>query len=204
MSATKSDRPLRADARENREKVLRVASEHFAANGPDVPLEPIARGAGVGIGTLYRHFPTREALIEAVYRNEVDQVCAAADSLLADRAPADALAEWMTRFVAYAATKRGLAGALKSIAASQACLFPSTRERMREAISKLLDAGIAAGEIRADVSAEDVFTSMNAVWSIDGQGEEWAERALRVLGLLIDGLRFGAGSPAGRGAVSRA
>ena len=198
MSATESARPLRADARENREKLLRVASERFAAGGPDVPLDPIAREAGVGIGTLYRHFPTREALIEAVYRNEVDQVCAAADTLLAERAPADALAEWMTRFVAYAATKRGLAGALKSIAASQAGLFPSTRDRMREAIGKLLDAGIAAGEVRADVTAQDVFTSMNAIWTIDGQGEAWAAQALRVLGLLIDGLRFGAGAPTGR------
>lgn len=196
MSATRSDRPLRADARENHKKLLRAASEHFAAGGPDVPLEPIARDAGVGIGTLYRHFPTREALIEAVYRNEVDQLCAAADTLLADQAPADALAEWMTRFVAYAATKRGLAGALKSIAASDAGLFASTRERMREAIGKLLDAGIAAREIRPDVTANDVFCSMNAIWTIDGQGEEWAARALRVLGLLIDGLRFGAGAPA--------
>ena len=198
MSATESARPLRADARENREKLLRVASERFAAGGPDVPLEQIAREAGVGIGTLYRHFPTREALIEAVYRNEVDQVCAAADTLLAERAPADALAEWMTRFVGYAATKRGLASALKSIAASQAGLFPSTRDRMREAIGKLLEAGIAAGEVRPDVTAEDVFTSMNAIWTIDGQGEAWAAQALRVLGLLIDGLRFGAGASTGR------
>jgi AcrR family transcriptional regulator len=198
MSATESARPLRADARENREKLLLVASERFAACGPDVPLEQIARDAGVGIGTLYRHFPTREALIEAVYRNEVDQVCAAADTLLAERAPADALAEWMTRFVAYAATKRGLAGALKSIAASQAGLFPSTRDRIRAAIGKLLDAGIAAGEVRPDVTVEDVFTSMNAIWTIDGQGEAWAAQALRVLGLLIDGLRFGAGAPTGR------
>ena len=198
MSATKSHRPLRADARENREKLLRVASERFAAGGPDVPLELIARQAGVGIGTLYRHFATREALIEAVYRNEVDQVCAAADTLLADRSPADALAEWMTRFVGYAATKRGLSGALKSIAASQACLFASTRERLSEAIGKLLDAGIAAGEIRPDVTVDDVFTSMNAIWTIDGDGDEWAARALRVLGLLLDGLRFGAATSADR------
>ena len=197
MSATKPDRPLRADARENRETLLRVASERFAAGGPDVPLEPIAREAGVGIGTLYRHFPTREALIEAVYRNEVDQLCSAADTLLADRAPADALAEWMTRFVAYAATKRGLSGALKSIAASDACLFASTRERMSQAIGKLLDAGILAGEIRPDVTVEDVFTSMNAIWTIDGDGDQWAARALRVRALLMDGLRFGAVAPAG-------
>ena len=197
MSATKPDRPLRADARENREKLLRVASERFAAGGPDVPLEPIAREAGVGIGTLYRHFPTREALIEAVYRNEVDQLCSAADTLLADRAPADALAEWMTRFVAYAATKRGLSGALKSIAASDACLFASTRERIEPGDRQAARRRHPAGEIRPDVTVEDVFTSMNAIWTIDGDGDQWAARALRVLALLMDGLRFGAVAPAG-------
>jgi AcrR family transcriptional regulator len=114
---------MRSDARENRERLLQAAGEHFAIGGPDVSLEAIARAAGVGIGTLYRHFPTREALIEAVYRNEVDQLCAAADELLAEQPPAQALAEWMERFVAYATTKRGLRGALKSIAGTQSDLF---------------------------------------------------------------------------------
>ncbi len=183
---------MRADARENREKLLRAASERFAAGGPDVPLEAIARDAGVGIGTLYRHFPTREALIEAVYRNEVDQLCAAAGELLDELAPAAALAAWMQRFVAYAATKRGLAGALKAVAASQSELFPNTRKRQLQAIGELLDAGVAAREIRKDVTAEDVLTSINAVWSIAAEGEQWAAQASRTLRLLMDGLRFGA------------
>lgn len=185
---------MRADARENREKLLHAASERFASGGPDVSLEAIARTAGVGIGTLYRHFPTREALIEAVYRNEVDQLCSAAGELLVERSPVDALAEWMERFVAYATTKRGLAGALKTVAASQSDLFPTTRERQLQAIGQLLDAGIAAGRIRPDVSAEDVLTSMNAVWTIAAEGEQWATQARRVLRLLMDGLRYGAGS----------
>jgi AcrR family transcriptional regulator len=193
MATTGPIRPMRSDARENREKLLLAASEHFAASGPDASLEAIARTAGLGIGTLYRHFPTREALIEAVYRNEVDQLCAAAGELLAEREPADALAEWMERFVGYATTKRGLIGALKTIASAQSDLFPTTRERLLAAIGELLDAGIAAGQIRPDVGPEDVLTSMNAVWAIAADGEQWATQALRVLRLLMDGLRFGAG-----------
>jgi AcrR family transcriptional regulator len=187
-------RAMRADARENREKLLRAASKHFAASGPDVSLELVARTAGVGIGTLYRHFPTRETLIEAVYRNEVDQLCAAAGELLATLPPDAALAEWMERFVAYATTKRGLLGALKSVAASQSDLFPTTRERLLAAVGELLEAGIAAGRIRPDVEAGDVLTSMNAVWTIDAESERWAIQARRVLRLLMDGLRFGTGA----------
>jgi AcrR family transcriptional regulator len=192
MASTHPTRPMRADARENREKLLRAAGRHFSASGPDVSLELIARTAGVGIGTLYRHFPTREALIEAVYRNEVDQLCAAALELLAERQPDAALEEWMERFVSYAMTKRGLLGALKSVAASQSELFPTTRRRLLAAVGELLDAGIAAGRIRADVEPEDVLTSMNAVWTIAAEGERWAAQARRVLSLLMDGLRSGA------------
>jgi AcrR family transcriptional regulator len=182
---------MRADARENREKLLHAASEHFGAGGPDVSLELIARTAGVGIGTLYRHFPTREALIEAVYRNEVDQLCDSVAVLLAELPPDAALAEWMERFVVYLTTKRGLSGALKSVAASQSDLFPTTRERLVAAIGELLDAGIAAGRVRPDADAEDVLIAVNGVWTIAGEGEQWAARARRVVRLLIDGLRFG-------------
>jgi AcrR family transcriptional regulator len=189
-----AEKAMRADARENREKLLCAAGERFAAQGSDVPLEVIARAADVGIGTLYRHFPTREALIEAVYRNEVDQLCASPAALLAELPADEALAEWMERFVAYATTKRGLLGALKSIAASQSDLFSTTRERLLEAIAELLEAGFAAGRIRADVDAEDVYTSMSAVWTIAGEGKPWADQARRVLRLLMDGLRVGAGA----------
>jgi AcrR family transcriptional regulator len=194
IDTTLTDAPakaMRADARENREKLLRAASERFGAGGPDVSLELIARTAGVGIGTLYRHFPTREALIEAVYRNEVDQLCDSVAVLLAELPPDAALAEWMERFVVYLTTKRGLLGALKSVAASQSDLFPTTRERLVTAIGELLDAGILAGRVRPDVNAEDVLIAMNGVWTIAGEGEQWADQARRVVRLLMDGLRFG-------------
>jgi AcrR family transcriptional regulator len=183
---------MRADARENRERLLRAAGEHFGSGGPDVSLELIARSAGVGIGTLYRHFPTREALIEAVYRNEVDQLCDSTAVLLAELAPDAALAEWMERFVGYLTTKRGLLGALKSVAASQSDLFPTTRERLVAAIDELLRAGIAAGRVRPDVEAEDVMIAVNGVWTIAGEGEQWAEQARRVVRLLMDGVRLAA------------
>ena len=185
---------MRADARENRAKLLCAAGKRFAMEGSDVPLETVARSADVGIGTLYRHFPTREALIEAVYRNEVDQLCASPAALLAELPADEALAQWMERFVAYATTKRGLLGALKSLAASQSDLFPTTRERLLAAIGELLEAAIAARRIRSDVDAEDVYTSMSAVWTISGEGKQWADQARRVLRLLMDGLRFGAGA----------
>ena len=187
-------RPLRADARENREKLLRAAARQFSAAGADVALETIARTAGVGVGTLYRHFPTREALIEAVYRSEVDRLCAAAGELLSALPPDAALEEWMERFVAYAATSRGLTGALRSVAASRSSLFAATRERLLTAIGALLGAGAATGRLRADVAAEDVLTAMNAVWSISAEGQQWAVQARRVLALLLDGLRVGADS----------
>jgi AcrR family transcriptional regulator len=187
-----AEKTMRADARVNREKLLRAAGERFAMEGSDVALEAIARTADVGIGTLYRHFPTREALIEAVYRNEVDQLCSSPAALLSELPADEALAEWMERFVAYATTKRGLLGALKSLAASQSNLFATTRERLLAAIGELLEAGIAARRIRPDVDAEDVYTAMSAVWTIAGEGEPWAAQARRVLRLLMDGLRSGA------------
>jgi AcrR family transcriptional regulator len=180
---------LRTDARENREKLLRAAASRFAAEGAGVALESVARTAGVGVGTLYRHFPTREALVEAVYRKEVDALCAYSGELLAEL-PADAaLAAWMERFIAYAATERGLSGALKSVASSQSDLFAATRERLLTAIGALLGAGIATGRLRDDVTADDVLTGMNAVWTIAAEGEQWAARARRVLSLLMDALR---------------
>lgn len=191
MAAPETVRTMRADARANRDKLLQAAGELFASAGSDVPLESIARAAGVGIGTLYRHFPTRDALIEAAYRNEVDQLCGAAQELLAAAPADDALAAWMERFVDYAATKRGLGGALKAIAATRSDLFPTTRDRLLATLDAFLDAGHSQGAIRADVNAEDVFSSMNAIWAIS-DGPQWQAQARRVLRLLIDGLRFGA------------
>ena len=151
--APSTTRPLRSDARLNRDKLIGVAAELFASIGVDVPLETVAKQAGVGIGTLYRHFPTRDALVEAAYRQEVDRLCAAAPELsLAAHPPDVALEAWMRRFVTYAATKRGLSSALQSIAASNSTLYTQTRERLVAALATLLNAAIAAGSVRADMA----------------------------------------------------
>jgi AcrR family transcriptional regulator len=185
-------RTMRADARRNREKLLVAAVELFAGSGEDVPLEAIAERAGVGIGTLYRHFPTREALAEAAYRNEVQRLCDAAGELLASRAPDVALAEWMDRFVTYVVAKRSMANMLQSvIASSDSALYADARLQMVGAITMLLDAAEQAGSIRADVEPEDVLRVMSGIWLV-ADGEDWSERAGRLLSLLMDGLRYGA------------
>jgi AcrR family transcriptional regulator len=177
---------LRADARRNREKLLAAAAGAFAEAGTAASLEAIAKRAGVGIGTLYRHFPTREALIEAAYANEVDRLCASAPELLADLPPDEALAAWMDGFVAYAAAKRGMKSALQALGASGSEVFAGARAKLLEAITLLLAAGVDAGTLRADVDAEDVLRAMGSVWLVDD-----AEQARTLLRLLMDGLRFG-------------
>jgi AcrR family transcriptional regulator len=178
---------LRADARRNRDKLLTAAAAVFAESGTDASLEAIAKRAGVGIGTLYRHFPTRDALVEAAYRAELDRLTGSAEELLAALPPDAALAEWMDRFVTYAAAKRGMKGALNAIVASGSDLFVNARRQQHEAIAKLLDAGVAAGTIRSDVDADDVLRAMGAVWQVDD-----LEQAHKLLRLLMDGLRHGA------------
>jgi AcrR family transcriptional regulator len=189
------DKPLRADARRNREKLLRVAASAFAEDG-ETPLETIAQRAEVGIGTLYRHFPTRGALVEAAYRQEVEALCAAAPALLDGRGGIDALREWMGRFAGYAATKRGMGGALRSAVGSDSPLFGETRERIVAAIDVLLAAGRADGSVRPDVDGEQVMLALGAVWMVPAS-EAWAERVRGVLDLVVDGLRFGAGGAQG-------
>ena len=179
----------RADARRNREKLLTAAVELFATAGTEVSLDAVAKRAGLGIGTLYRHFPTRDALVEAAYRNEVAQLCEAAGELLAEHPPDVALAEWMDRFVAYSTTKKGMKGALQAaVAGSGSDLFAATRAQIVDAIAALLAAGVAAGTLRSDVDAEDVMRAMGAVWQVDEE-----DQARRLLRLLMDGLRHGAG-----------
>ncbi|MDW5598585.1 helix-turn-helix domain-containing protein [Conexibacter stalactiti] len=191
MTATRPPRTMRADALRNRAKLLDAATALFAAEGTDVPLEAVARAAGVGIGTLYRHFPTKEALVEAAYRNEVARLGEAADELLRS-GPADvALAAWMERFVDYTAAKRGMVGALRTIVASGADVFAETKGELRATIERLLDAGAADGTLRTDLGPEDVMRATSAIWSIP-DGDDWREHALRLLGLLMDGLRHGA------------
>jgi AcrR family transcriptional regulator len=181
-------RIMRADARRNRDKLLAAAGEVFADAGADASLDAVARRAGVGVGTLYRHFPSRDALVEAVYRNEVGQLAGAADELLADLSPDVALERWMERFVGYAVTKRGMAGALHDVIAARSELPTRTREQLLGALGTLLSAGAQAGVVRGDMSPEVVLGAMNAIWRID-DGPQWREQASATLRLLMDGLR---------------
>ncbi len=191
--ATEPARAMRADARRNREKLLLAAVELFAGAGEDVALEAIAERAGVGIGTLYRNFPTREALAAGPTATRSSGCCDAAGELLEQR-PADlALAEWMDRFVTYVAAKRSMANMLQSvIASSDSALYADARLQMVGAITSLLEAAEDAGSIRGDVEPEDVLRVMSGIWLV-ADGEDWSERARRLLGLLMDGLRYGAG-----------
>lgn len=187
MSAT-GTRRLRADAQRNRDRLLEVAVRALSQDGPDVPLDAIARQAGVGIGTLYRHFPTREALVEAAYRNELARLCDATDELLATLPPEAALRVWMDRFVDYMTTKRGMAAALRAVIASGGNPYAQSRDRLTAAITTLLAAGTAAGVIRGDVAPGDVLTGLTGVSLAAGEPNQ-REQAGRLLDLMVDGLR---------------
>ncbi len=182
-------RPLRADAQRNRGRLLAVAVRAFSEEGPDVTLESIARDAGVGIGTLYRHFPTREALVEAAYRNELARLCDAAADLLRAVPPDEATRTWMDRFIDYMTTKRGMADALRAVIASGGDPFAQTRGRLLGAITALLGAGAAAGIIRGDVDPGDVLASLSGVSLAAGEPAQ-RDQARRMLDLLMDGLRY--------------
>ena len=162
VSASAERRP-RADALRNRDLLIAAAAAAFAARGAEVPLEDIARDAGVGIGTLYRHFPTRELIVEAVYRHEIDVLCDSADQLLETMPPDRALAEWMQLFVRHVATKRGMSSLLKPLMSSNASFSEQTRGRASAAASKLLEAGVAAGTVRADVDGADLLRAVGGI-----------------------------------------
>ena len=170
---------MRADAQRNRERLLDAAVRAFSARGPEAPLDAIAKDAGVGIGTLYRHYPTRNALIEAAYRNELARLCDAVPGLLATMPP---------DFVDYMATKRGMAEALRAVIASGGNPYAESRARLTGAIASLLSAGVEAGVLRGDVAPTDVLTGLSGVSLAAGQPEQ-RDQARRLLDLLMDGLR---------------
>ena len=188
--STGSDRRPRADALRNRDLLLTAAADAFAARGADASLEDIARQAGVGIGTLYRHVPNRDALVEAVYRHEVDVLCERADELLEAMPPDQALAEWMHLFVRHVATKRGMLSLLKPLLTNPN-FSDQTRGRAAAAATKLLEAGAAAGTIRPDVDAGDLLRAVGGICMSTDQDR--SEASERLVGLLFDGLRHGAG-----------
>ncbi|MFF7633170.1 TetR/AcrR family transcriptional regulator [Kitasatospora sp. NPDC008050] len=186
--ARDAGRPLRADAQRNREKILATAVRVFTEEGLDAHFERIAREAGVGTGTLYRNFPTREALIEAAYRNEVARLCDAVPGLLAAMPPAEALRVWTRRFIDYATAKFGMADALRAVVASGTNPYAESRELIQRALGDLMDAGTAAGAIRSDIRATDMFAALAGI-ALTSAAPEQREQAERLLDLTLDGLR---------------
>ncbi|MBO4226709.1 TetR/AcrR family transcriptional regulator [Bradyrhizobium neotropicale] len=182
-------RKPRADAVRNRERVLEAAKAVFSAGGPEASLEAVARHAGVGIGTLYRHFPTREALYEAVYRREVDQLGDLAEQLNEEADPVEALRHWLHANVQFVATKKGMAAALALVAHGSPELHAYSLDRLTKAIAALLARAVAAGEIRADISAEDVLRALIGLCYMHDQAG-WQSTVLRLLDVFIDGLRL--------------
>ncbi len=181
-------RPLRADARRNRNKIITAAAGVFAEQGLDAHLERIAKEAGVGTATLYRNFPTREALIEAVYRNEVAQLCDAVPDLLAAHPPYEALRAWTRLFLDYVTAKLGMADALRAIAATGENPYRHSREMIEDAITALMDACLAADLIRTDISPADLGAALAGI-ALSSAAPEQREQAERLLDLTLDGLR---------------
>ncbi|WP_296371438.1 TetR/AcrR family transcriptional regulator [Pseudonocardia sp.] len=177
---------MRADAQRNRDTLVAVARAAFTAADDTVPLEGIARDAGVGIGTLYRHFPTRESLVEAVYAAELDDVVASAGDLLDRLAPDVALRAWMDRYAEFVATKRGMLDTLRAGWASGRLATPTTRERITGAIATILAAGAQAGSLRADVDPDDVTAMMLGVFLSTASGP--SDQTRRLLDLVADAL----------------
>lgn len=176
---------VRSDALRNREKLLEAATAAFtAADGRPVSLESIARDAGVGIGTLYRHFPTREALVEATYRTELAEVAEAAGRLLERHPPATALRRWMDRYASFVAAKRGMAESLHAMFDSGAVARNETRDSIVGAVELLLRAGVDDGSLRADVPADDVVSSLIGIFLASGSPEQTG----RLLDLLVAGI----------------
>jgi AcrR family transcriptional regulator len=198
----KTGRQPRADALRNRERLLAAAKAVFSSGGAEASLEAVAKRAGVGIGTLYRHFPTREALFEAVYRREVEQLAELAEELKGKAAPVEALRRWLHANVEFVATKKGMAAALALAAhAPSAELTSYSFERLTKAVGMLLDRAVATGEIRADIHPEDILRALIGMCIIrDRPG--WQRSVRRLVDIFIDGLRRGAGTARGTAASS--
>ncbi|WP_411962744.1 TetR/AcrR family transcriptional regulator [Mesorhizobium sp. ES1-1] len=184
---------MRADAQRNLDTLLQTTMAVFASDGVDAPVRLIAEKAGVGVGTVYRHFPQRSDLVAAVFRREIDACAAAAAVLSAKHEPFEALAAWMQRYAAFVAAKRGLAKALHSGDPAFDTLPGYFDERLRPALRKLLETAAAAGVVRADVDADELLGAVASLcMSAHNAG---SGRAERMVALLVDGLRHGATSP---------
>jgi AcrR family transcriptional regulator len=184
----KPNRKLRADSIRNRELLLEAATQIFSAGGAQASLEAVARQAGVGIGTLYRHFPTREALFEAVYRHEVDHLGELAEKLARGGDPVEALRTWLHANVRLVATKKGMIQGLQLVAHGSTELKAYSFERLTGAIGLLLDRAVAADKIRSDVSPEDLLRALVGIFYSQGAAE-WHATILRLVDIFVDGLR---------------
>ncbi|MBT2785287.1 MULTISPECIES: TetR/AcrR family transcriptional regulator [unclassified Halomonas] len=183
-------RPVRADAKRSIDAILAASLEVFATTGVEAPVREIALRAGIGVGTLYRHFPQRSDLIVAVFRQQVDACAESAPQLAAQYAPADALAHWMQRYTDFIVTKRGLASALHSGDPAYSALPAYFDAKLRPALQSLLDAAVAAGQVRGDIDPDQLLRAVGNL-CLSAQ-EDRIDYARRMVTLLVDGMRYGA------------
>lgn len=188
--ATIAVRKPRTDAQRNRERILEVAKEAFTRSGADASLDDIAKEAGVGAGTLYRHFPTRHALLEAVYRIEVEKLAAAERKFAETMAPVDALRAWMLLFVDYIAAKHIIAPALNTLVGGPSKLYEGSRAQVQGAIDALVKRAIKSRDIRKDLEPFDLLRALIGVSNV-ASGPDWQQSAKRLVDILITGSRPG-------------
>jgi AcrR family transcriptional regulator len=181
-------RKPRTDAQHNRDRILEVAKQAFARSGANTKLDDIARHAGVGSGTLYRHFPTRDALLEAVYRTEVEKLAAAQRKLAQDMPPIEALRSWMLLFVDYIATKQIIAPALNTLVGGPSKVYEASRAQIAGAIHALVQRAIYSGDIREDLVPFDLLRALIGVSNV-ASGPDWQQSAKRLVDILITGSR---------------
>jgi AcrR family transcriptional regulator len=181
-------RKPRTDALRNRERILEAAKGAFTRQGADASLDEIAKQAGVGAGTLYRHFPTRDALIEGVYRNEVEKLAAAAGRFAETMPPIEALRSWMLLLVDHIAAKHIIAPALKGIVGGPSRLFEGSRSLIQGAINELVKRAKKSGDVRRDLDASDLLWALIGVSHV-GSGADWQQSARRLVDILIAGSR---------------
>jgi AcrR family transcriptional regulator len=183
-----ADRKPRADAQRNRERILKVAKEAFTRSGADTSLDDVAKQAGVGPGTLYRHFPTREELLKAVYRSEVEKLAAAEQQFADSLPPVEALRAWMLLFVDYIATKQIIAPALNTLVGDPKKVFESSYAQIWEAVRALVKRAIKSGEIRKDLDPIDLLRALIGVANV-ATSPDWQQSARRLVDILITGSR---------------
>ena len=181
-------RKPRSDAQRNRERILKVAKLAFTRSGVNTRLDDVAKAAGVGAGTLYRHFPTRDALLEAVYRTEVEKLAAAQQKFVATMPPVEALRAWMLLFVDYIAAKQIIAPALNTLVGGPSKLYEGTRARIQGAIEALVQRAIQSGDIRKDLEPFDLLRALIGVSNV-ASSPDWQQSARRLVDILISGSR---------------